>query len=68
MKYPYVELKDDTAVFNSIHFNEKTKLLNKLSRYSQYKIEGIEWLENGVPRLKISKGYISANLKYVTPK
>lgn len=68
MKFPYVELKDDTAVFNSIHFNEKTKLLNKLSKYSQFKIEGIEWLENGVPRLKINKGYISANLKYVVPK
>lgn len=68
LKLPFVELKNDTTVFNSVEFNEKTKQQEKIPRSSVVKIEKIEWLENGIPRLKINKGYISANLKFVNPR
>ncbi|MEB7781077.1 CDP-glycerol glycerophosphotransferase family protein [Mammaliicoccus fleurettii] len=68
MNLPFVELKTDTSVFNSKDFNEKTKLTKKLPQYTVAKIEKIEWLDNGIPRLKINEGYISANLKFVYPK
>lgn len=65
---PYIELKQDVSVFNSVIFNENNKHPKQLKKFSTYKIEDIEWLDNGVPRLKIKHGYISANRKFIFSK
>ncbi|MBO6359881.1 glycosyltransferase [Enterococcus casseliflavus] len=61
-----VKLKHSLYVYNSVDFSETTRSRKRLLKYTTISVQGIEWTQNGTPRLKVKNGYISANLKNVS--
>ncbi|MGX7162262.1 GH25 family lysozyme [Enterococcus massiliensis] len=61
----YVIMNKDDYIYRSINFSTNNRG-RKISKNDIYKVERIEKTKEGIPRLKISEGYLTANMAYVT--
>lgn len=62
--YPeYVVMKTNDYYYQDVNFSKKSE---SVSKDTLIKVLSVDYTENGLPRLKTAKGYITANKTYVT--
>lgn len=55
-----------THYYSDVVFNDKTRLPEKTKRGQILAVESIEWTQTGIPRLKTTQGYVTANKAFMS--